>query len=101
MASRVGYGQRYFLVPNMVFLLLIAANVGTNDGRHRVRSAVCAMLVLWSLYLALLTFRQVGIVHPSWPDWREEVATWREDPGHELRSWPPPIWSVQLRKCSP
>ncbi len=86
MASRVGYGQRYFLVPNMVFLLLIAANVSTNDGRHRVRSAVCAMLVLWSLYLALLTFRQVGIVHPSWPDWREEVATWREDPRHELRS---------------
>jgi hypothetical protein len=32
---------------------------------------------------------------PAWPQWKDEVALWRQDPAHVLRV--PPVWDYQTR----
>jgi len=94
-----GFGQRYFFVPNTILLLLLAANLEVRAPRGRIRRVLCAALLAISLGLATHSWRRTLLATEVWPDWQREVRTWRDDPGYELRVWPPNTWRVILRRC--
>lgn len=94
-----GFGQRYFFVPNTILLLLLAANLEVRAPRWRIRRGVCAALLVVSLGFAMHSWRRTLLATEAWPDWKREVRTWRDDPGYELRVWPPNTPWVILRRC--
>jgi hypothetical protein len=93
-----GFGQRDFVAPNTIVLLLLAANLSTRGAGRRARRAVCAVLLVVSLGLAVHAWRRTLLATEAWPDWRGEVQAWRNDPS--CRVWPPNTWRVTLRRCA-
>ena len=91
--------DRYAVLPGLVFLLALLVGSwqpATGDGRRRT----CRVLLGIAMTVGVATYW----VDPSYtlqgqpvsnfgygagrPDWREEVAKWRHDPGYVLRVWP-------------
>ena len=90
--------RRYAVVPGVV--LLLAMLVGSWEAAPTLRRAACRTLIAVALVFGVGTFwrdapmlvEDFSVTNfgnaPGRPDWREEVAAWRNDPTHELRVWP-------------
>ena len=91
-----GSGQRYFLIPNIILLFLVLANIDFQ--KEKVSSGLYVILLAFSLYLGMRIYQETSFASRSWPVWKEQVHMWREHPEHELEIWPPPNWKVTLRK---
>ena len=89
---QTGCGQRYYYVPNIIFLLLILRVVGDRCGRGMVATVV---LVL-SIGLGMAEYKDTLIRSADWPNWKQEVQTWRKKPRHRIAIWPAG-WYVELR----
>ncbi|MCB1036145.1 MAG: O-antigen ligase family protein, partial [Acidobacteria bacterium] len=92
---------RYAVLPGLLFLLLLVWGAGRGPSGKRV---ACAAFALLALVVGAATFRDEGLAgslgrEPGRPDWRQEVARWRQDPSHLLAIWPytPRPWHLSLQ----
>ncbi|MFT3965649.1 MAG: hypothetical protein QM690_07185 [Sphingobium sp.] len=96
----VGMGQRYNFVPQVAFYFAMIAFVQGSTGlwRRALAAIGCAMAVIG----AICFFSPVPSMSKG-PNWRQEVAAWRNDPEHRLKLWPEG-WTMDLspggRPCS-
>lgn len=97
---RVGAGERYNFVPQVLIGLALVALAMRRGREWRVYAALCLLMLLTGAlcYSAPMNDFARG---PSWP---AEVRAWRADHGHALAVWPAP-WRADLsdqpRPCSP
>ena len=85
---------RYFAAPNLMLgtALLVHA---TSPVASRWR-ALYRVLVAWVLVVGAYVY--VAQPDPNLvagPDWRAEIAAWRQDPRRPVHTWPPP-WRMRL-----
>ena len=80
------FGQRYAIVPMILFTLCLLALL--SDQRQAIRMIV-AILLLWIIAAGL---RDEASPHPDFfargPDWAEAVARWKLMPDQSLAIWP-------------
>nr|WP_294509375.1 hypothetical protein [uncultured Rhodopila sp.] len=79
------FGQRYYAAPQMLFgLTLIAiASAASLPGR-----LLAGGFAVWLIAIGIAGFGPPDPMMANGPDWREQVAAWRSDPGHRLALWP-------------
>ena len=79
-------GQRYAIVPMILFTLCLAA---LASDRNRIIRTSAAILLLWIIAIGL---RDEVSPHPGFfahgPDWAGTVARWERRPGQPLAIWP-------------
>ncbi|NTW97394.1 MAG: hypothetical protein HGB28_02470 [Oscillochloris sp.] len=92
-----GASPRYFWIPNLVFALLLMANV-FNPASGKLRVRICAILVGIVILMGGMSYQSTLIGSQDWPRWRSEVALWRADPQHKLKIWPLG-WEITLRRA--
>jgi hypothetical protein len=96
---RTCFGQRYYFVPNVIFLLLILARC---RGPMRFGRVVATIVLVTSLGLGIVEYRKTVMRDVHWPKWKDEVRAWRQNPAHEVAIWPPG-WHFKLasmRRCA-
>jgi len=84
-------GQRYFYVPNVIFVLLLASSLRsdkTGAGTSHIKRIAGGVLVSLAIIGGIVDYRWTAIQSPAWPQWRTEVRQWRIDPNHLVRQWP-------------
>jgi hypothetical protein len=91
-----GHGARYFWLPNILFGLLLTANIFSKiDGAPR--RWLCTISLATILVLGLVNYRTTLIANWEWPQWRAKVAQWRVDPEYRIRIWPSG-WTITLKE---
>lgn len=78
-------GERYAFVPQSLLALSLLALAASGRGVIRL---LAAGLCFWLLVAGVEQFRHPWRAARDGPDWREQVALWRANPGHELAVWP-------------
>jgi hypothetical protein len=96
---RTGAGARYYFVSNVIFFLLMLARC---RGPMRLGRRVATAALVLSIGLGIAQYQKTAVVRPHWPQWKEEVRAWRENPAHKIAIWPPG-WRLELTslQCSP
>lgn len=97
----VEFATRYTYVPQALLGFSLLAFAATEQGRFGKYAGYAAA---WIVVMGIVPY-----FHPlpglaDGPDWRTEVAAWRQDPQHRLATWPK-RWFIDLAptdaKCSP
>ncbi|NJK27678.1 MAG: hypothetical protein HC925_02865 [Coleofasciculaceae cyanobacterium SM2_3_26] len=88
-------GQRYFFVPNVIFLLSVFYQSKFNTQKRNLSSLLCTFLVPISLLFNLFAYKPEFFLTGNWSSWHQEVSRWQADPAYPLQIWPPG-WTVQL-----
>lgn len=86
-------GERYAFVPQSLVALSLLVLAASGPGKVRL---LAAGLCFWLLVAGQQQFRKPWRTIADGPDWREQVAVWRVDPGVVLHVWPAQ-WTVRLR----
>lgn len=95
-----GLGWRYSVVSGFIVLMLLI-HAALHSRRWALRIAA-ALLLLTSFAVGVREYRMPVWTDPNFrceeecPDWRREVARYREDPNASLQIWPYPRWSFVL-----
>ncbi len=92
MAS-VDFGMRYGYAPMVLIGLSVLGLAATARGTTRL---VAGALVAWLIVIGAAEYFQVPREMASGPDWRAEVAAWRANPAHLLKTWPGGPWVFAL-----
>jgi len=91
-----GNAARYFWVPNVIFLLMVADGVQrARDAAKVVRLTVLGVFLVGALAFGLAEYREALLVSDDWPKWRDEVRLWREQPARVVQVWPPG-WGLRM-----
>ena len=64
-----------------------------------ILSTVCLIVLIWVAMVGVHDFWQPAQIFAHGPEWRLEVAHWRDDPTYEVRVWPEfpkGHWTIQL-----
>lgn len=89
-------GPRYYFIPSLMLLTLY---ICTREMKNcRPVAMATALLVLTTLLANGLEYRAVmakQAYNPDYPDWREEVETWKNSPSYRLSIWPSD-WKITL-----
>jgi len=89
-------GPRYYFIPSLMLLTLY---ICTREMKNcRPVAMATALLVLTTLLANGLEYRAVmakQAYNPDYPDWREEVETWKNSPSYRLGIWPSD-WKITL-----
>lgn len=89
-------GERYAFVPqSLLGLAILSLATGPVRLVRVVAGAVCA----WLLVVGVQQYRRPWSAVAYGPDWRAQVAAWREDPSHALRLWPQ-TWTMTLKSAN-
>ncbi|HKM62738.1 MAG TPA: hypothetical protein VJY39_09635 [Acidisphaera sp.] len=80
-----GFGARYTFVPQV---LLGWAFVVLAVEARPPWALLAAVLVAWRIAVGAVDYFLPTPVFAHGPDWRQEVAEWRRDPGHRFHIWP-------------
>ncbi len=87
----VGEGGRYTFVPQVLIgLALVAVATGSRREAWVARAAVA-----WLIAVGVRDLPRSSPYIATGPDWRAEVAEWREDHSHPIAIWPQG-WSMRL-----
>lgn len=89
-------GGRYFYLPGILWKLALLSAIALPFERT-FRWAHALPVGVLGASLALNAFHYPGQMgrDGTWPNWRNEVTAWRENPARALYVWPPG-WGVQL-----
>lgn len=88
----LGFGLRYYFVPAALFGL---AGFGAAAAGRAPERRLAGLLMAWLLLVGVAYFRLPQALMAHGPDWRQQVAEWRENPAHPLAIWPAG-WVVRL-----
>jgi hypothetical protein len=81
------FGERYYAAPQMLFGLSLIAIA--TAGASRFGRVIAGGVVVWLIAIGAVAYVNVEPIMAGGPDWREQVAAWRADPGQALVLWPP------------
>jgi hypothetical protein len=95
---QTGDFQRYFFVPNAIFMLILLANI--NELKFEFHTVFFILALTTVLVLGIASYRPTTIGGPDWPKWSQEIQAWRIDPGRKINIWPLG-WQITLRKQQP
>lgn len=86
--------DRYFVAPNLILATLIATHAfgpGSPGWKRSYR-----LLLAWILVTGSIVYLWQSPPNlTSGPDWKQEIARWREDPRQPVHTWPVP-WRMRL-----
>lgn len=85
-------GARYVLVPSVLVLWLLLANVSRAAPG---RSAAMVVLLVVALVPSVWLWRQTMRWNAAWPVWSDQVMAWRRHPNEPLHIWPRG-WTMRL-----
>jgi hypothetical protein len=81
-------GNRYFYAPNFMLGILVLLNFDM-EGITRRRYRFWRALLILMLAMGAFRFRHLHEFFTRWEvPWKQEVATWRQNPQYPLRIWP-------------
>lgn len=98
-----GMQQRLFFAPNVILGWMLLANLrfdwvqGWHGWARRITALLAAALLCLAILWGVWSFWRPWVPASAWPDWRQEVSTWRATPGYLLRIQPEG-WTVNLVK---
>lgn len=95
----VYFAERYFYAPNVILVLALILHMTGEGRRAKWQSKIVSIVLITSVLInGILDYRETAYFEEDWPNWREEVAHWREDPTYEPRIWPgwSAAWRVKL-----
>ena len=86
---------RYTFLPQVLLALALAAIAGGFASQHRWEVWLARALVVWLIAAGARDVARQGLYMANGPNWRDEVARWRQDPAHPIAIWPPG-WTMSL-----
>lgn len=91
-------GGRYYYAPQILLglTLLGFARTGPLFGRM-----LATGVVSWLLLVGIRDYRSVNAVMAHGPSWRDQVTSWRIEPGRPITLWPPPAFQIYLGPMRP
>ena len=99
LSIRMASSPRYVFAPSVMLLVLF---VGELDLQMAMVRKMCAVALLAVFIVSgMANFRRGVYYNTYWPQWTEEVAVWRAQPGYELQIWPQfrnAHWTMELRQ---
>ncbi len=91
-------GQRYYYVPNVIFILFMAGPVLICGIKKRILPLLSVIILLSSLTVGIKDYYSKAIYEREWPVWEEEIKKWKsEENKTEINIWPPG-WKMILPK---
>ncbi|MGI4748263.1 MAG: hypothetical protein ACRYFY_19790, partial [Janthinobacterium lividum] len=81
----IRFGARYAFVPQALFGLALLAFASTTTPRF---AWLAWVFVAWQLAVGTVQFARPWSLVSNGPAWRPEIAAWRLDPTHQIRTWP-------------
>jgi len=99
----VGFHQRHFLVPNMIFGWMLVLGIKfSKNGRwpvmiNRLVSLSCVLVAMVAVSWGIINFRAEWTRTTYWPDWKQEVSIWKANPDYELHIQPEG-WRIKLKE---
>lgn len=97
-----GIHQRLFLAPNTIFGLMLLVGIRFQKNRgwkaaiSNLASILCLLLVSVSIFWGIYFYRSTGFKQDYWPNWKNEVQTWKTNPQFKLQIQPEP-WYITLK----
>ena len=88
----IGVGGRYVFLPEVLASLALLALAARSARPERW---LARGLVGWMIIVGVRDLRAHDRMIKTGPDWRREVALWRQDHTHKLATWPDG-WTMRL-----
>lgn len=89
----VDFGHRYYYVQQAIFGLVLLGLASTGKD---IISKISQLVVFWVVIIGMHEyFWPSASIFAHGPDWKVEVAKWREDPNYAIRLWPD-NWLLRL-----